>query len=56
METCETCAYYKDGECYRYPPTVNIEADEGCRPSYYYDRPVVNPNEYCGEYKKVIKK
>jgi hypothetical protein len=53
MPMCKTCAFYlvdpgaDFGECRRFPP-VMVQEGEG----YTFSFPVVNADDFCGEFKR----
>lgn len=46
-ETCQTCVYYFDGECRRFPPTQPPK--DGYEANTF---PIVDGEDWCGEYKQ----
>jgi len=65
--TCNKCRFYvpdsrddykdKHGTCVRYPPAVQVvlykgHPDQEAIPDWYRERPNMNANEWCGEYKR----
>lgn len=55
-ESCKTCKFYKDDSCKRYPPIICYELTYDrygeTKISTYSDYPVVEEENWCGEYKK----
>lgn len=49
MPRCGSCAFFKDEDCRRYPPTVIVGA-EGIGTCY----PGVDESDWCGEYVRAL--
>ena len=54
--SCDSCFYYKDGFCFRYPPKVINDHSyyvQGIKESIITTRfPEVDKTDFCGEYRK----
>lgn len=56
LGTCDICVYSdipegdEHGPCRRRPPVTHI-MPEGVSPVVTYDYPIVNPTDWCGEYR-----
>lgn len=46
-QKCETCCYFVDGKCRRYPPKYIMSQG-----FVNYENPIVEATNWCGEYKK----
>lgn len=54
VPTCNTCRWFKAYNCFRFPPQPVKEERQGTYDRYVVDawqRPVVLPDDFCGEYK-----
>jgi hypothetical protein len=47
---CRECKYFDEGRCRRYPPEVAQVGEPG-RARWVQHLPVVDPDDYCGEFK-----
>ena len=51
METkCQDCKFFDEGRCRRYPPKA-AEVGVPGRAKWVQHLPLVNPYDYCGEFK-----
>jgi len=55
-DSCKTCIYINRlggnaGQCRRYPPQVMYITDANGISEFTNERPYVDNNDYCGEYK-----
>jgi hypothetical protein len=51
--SCETCAFRREWECHRFPPTVfmhPLKINDQTALDYTQSRPSVNQDDWCGEY------
>ncbi len=46
-QKCETCCYFSNGKCLRYPPKYIMTQGFA-----NYENPIVEATSWCGEYKK----
>ena len=55
VETCATCKFFRHDSCYRMPPvwtTYPADAQENSLEVSGFSRPYVNPDDFCGEWKR----
>lgn len=48
--TCKSCVFFRKFKCYRYPPEIHIRDDMSISKGYSHLRPVVEEEDFCGEY------
>jgi hypothetical protein len=46
---CRDCVYFKDGECYRHPPVMQVTPAPHGQHISEFQRPPVKPDDFCGE-------
>ena len=65
MSECKSCRFWGSthrkrlddpertvGFCFRFPPTINFDAFDDHEAAYYTARPVVDDDDWCGEWEQ----